>query len=102
MLKVWMSHGDSVDGTAAGFIKMASTASCPIAAMADDEPQVLRRAVPPRVTHTQQGRAILERFVHGICGCGTDWVMGDYIAEAVDAIQRQVGDGSHPRPVRRR
>jgi GMP synthase (glutamine-hydrolysing) len=44
------------------------------------------------VTHTQQGRAILERFVHGICGCGTDWVMGDYIAEAVDAIQRQVGD----------
>ena len=35
---------------------------------------------------------ILERFVHGICGCGTDWVMGDYIAEAVDAIQRQVGD----------
>ena len=21
--------------------------------------------------------------MHGICGCGTDWVMGDYVAEAV-------------------
>jgi GMP synthase (glutamine-hydrolysing) len=39
-----------------------------------------------------QGRAILERFVHGICGCGTDWVMGDYIAEAVERDPRQVGD----------
>jgi GMP synthase (glutamine-hydrolysing) len=75
-----------------GFIKMASTASCPIAAMADESRKFYAVQFHPEVTHTQQGRAILERFVHGICGCGTDWVMGDYIAEAVDAIQRQVGD----------
>ncbi|HLO63209.1 MAG TPA: glutamine-hydrolyzing GMP synthase [Azonexus sp.] len=92
MLKVWMSHGDSVMELPAGFIKMASTASCPIAAMADESRKFYAVQFHPEVTHTQQGRAILERFVHGICGCGTDWVMGDYIAEAVDAIQRQVGD----------
>ena len=92
MLKVWMSHGDSVMELPAGFIKMASTASCPIAAMADERRKFYAVQFHPEVTHTQQGRAILERFVHGICGCGTDWVMGDYIAEAVDAIQRQVGD----------
>ncbi|MBS1132437.1 MAG: synthase (glutamine-hydrolyzing) [Proteobacteria bacterium] len=92
MLKVWMSHGDSVMELPAGFVKMASTASCPIAAMADENRKFYAVQFHPEVTHTQQGRAILERFVHGICGCGTDWVMGDYIAEAVDAIRRQVGD----------
>ncbi len=92
MLKVWMSHGDSMMELPPGFIKMASTASCPIAAMADESRKFYAVQFHPEVTHTQQGRAILERFVHGICGCGTDWVMGDYIAEAVDAIQRQVGD----------
>ena len=92
MLKVWMSHGDSVMELPSGFIKMASTASCPIAAMADESRKFYAVQFHPEVTHTMQGRAILERFVHGICGCGTDWVMGDYIAEAVDAIQRQVGD----------
>jgi len=92
ILKVWMSHGDSVMELPPGFIKMASTASCPIAAMADESRKFYAVQFHPEVTHTQQGRAILERFVHGICGCGTDWVMGDYIAEAVDAIQRQVGD----------
>jgi GMP synthase (glutamine-hydrolysing) len=37
------------------------------------------------------GTAIIERFVHQICACGTDWVMGDYIAEAVEGIRKQVG-----------
>jgi GMP synthase (glutamine-hydrolysing) len=74
-----------------GFKKMASTPSCPIAAMADEERKFYAVQFHPEVTHTLQGRAILESFVHGICGCGTDWVMGDYIAEAVASIRAQVG-----------
>ncbi len=91
MLKVWMSHGDSVMELPPGFKTMASTPSCPIAAMADETRKFYAVQFHPEVTHTLQGRAILERFVHGICGCGTDWVMGDYIAEAVAAIRAQVG-----------
>ena len=91
MLKVWMSHGDSVMELPPGFKTMASTPSCPIAAMADESRGFYAVQFHPEVTHTLQGRAILERFVHGICGCGTDWVMGDYIAEAVEAIRAQVG-----------
>ena len=37
----------------------------------------------PEVTHTRQGAAILERFVHDICGCRGDWNMPDYVSEAV-------------------
>lgn len=91
MLKVWMSHGDSVMELPAGFKTMASTPSCPIAGMADESRKFYAVQFHPEVTHTVQGRAILESFVHGICGCGTDWVMGDYIGEAVAAIRAQVG-----------
>ncbi|MCL2875457.1 MAG: glutamine-hydrolyzing GMP synthase [Betaproteobacteria bacterium] len=91
MLKVWMSHGDSVTELPPGFKIMASTPSCPIAGMADESRKFYAVQFHPEVTHTLQGRAILERFVHGICACGSDWVMGDYIEEAVRAIQQQVG-----------
>jgi len=91
MLKVWMSHGDSVMELPVGFKTMASTPSCPIAGMADESRKFYAVQFHPEVTHTVQGRAILESFVHGICGCGTDWVMGDYIAEAVASIRAQVG-----------
>ncbi|HJW01920.1 MAG TPA: glutamine-hydrolyzing GMP synthase, partial [Azospira sp.] len=91
MLKVWMSHGDSVMELPPGFKLMASTPSCPIAGMADEERQFYAVQFHPEVTHTLKGRAILESFVHGVCGCGTDWVMGDYIAEAVASIRTQVG-----------
>jgi GMP synthase (glutamine-hydrolysing) len=91
MLKVWMSHGDKVIEMPPGFKLMASTPSCPIAGMADEERRMYAVQFHPEVTHTQQGRAILNRFVHDICGCRSDWNMPDYIGEAVEAIRKQVG-----------
>jgi GMP synthase (glutamine-hydrolysing) len=92
MLNVWMSHGDKVTELPPGFKLMASTESCPIAGMADDQRGFYGVQFHPEVTHTQQGRAILERFVLGICGAQADWIMRDHVAEAVEAIRRQVGD----------
>ena len=92
MLNVWMSHGDKVAEMPPGFKLMASTDSCPIAGMADEQRRFYAVQFHPEVTHTVQGRAILERFVLGICRAGADWVMRDHIAEAVEAIRRQVGD----------
>ncbi|MFT4242280.1 MAG: glutamine-hydrolyzing GMP synthase [Acidovorax sp.] len=92
MLKVWMSHGDKVTELPPGFKLMASTDSCPIAGMADEERRFYAVQFHPEVTHTVQGRAILDRFVLGICGTRPDWVMRDHIAEAVEQIRQQVGD----------
>ena len=92
MLKVWMSHGDKVTELPPGFKLMASTESCPIAGMADEARGFYAVQFHPEVTHTKQGPAILERFVLGICGTRPDWVMGDYISEAVEKIRQQVGD----------
>ncbi|MBV7427089.1 MULTISPECIES: glutamine-hydrolyzing GMP synthase [unclassified Acidovorax] len=92
MLNVWMSHGDKVTELPPGFKLMASTDSCPIAGMADEERRYYAVQFHPEVTHTVQGRALLERFVLGICGTNPDWVMRDHIAEAVEQIRQQVGD----------
>ncbi|MGI4849542.1 MAG: glutamine-hydrolyzing GMP synthase [Janthinobacterium lividum] len=91
MLKVWMSHGDKVIDMPPGFKLMASTGNCPIAAMADEERRMYAVQFHPEVTHTLQGKAMLGRFVHEICGCKSDWNMPDYIAEAVENIRAQVG-----------
>lgn len=92
MLKVWMSHGDKVTALPPGFKLMASTPSCPIAGMADEARGYYAVQFHPEVTHTVQGRAMLERFVLGICGASPDWIMRDHVAEAVAAIRDQVGD----------
>ena len=91
MLKVWMSHGDKVTELPPGFKVMASTPSCPIAGMADEARKFYAVQFHPEVTHTQQGAALLERFVLKICAAKADWIMGDYIAEAVEKIRVQVG-----------
>jgi GMP synthase (glutamine-hydrolysing) len=91
MLKVWMSHGDKITALPQGFKLMASTPSCPIAGMADEARGYYGVQFHPEVTHTVQGRALLERFVLEICGAKPDWVMRDHIAEAVAKIREQVG-----------
>ena len=92
MLKVWMSHGDKVTQMPEGFKVMASTPACPIAGMADEARKFYAVQFHPEVTHTVQGQALLNRFVLDICGTRPDWIMGDYIEEAVASIRQQVGD----------
>ncbi len=92
MLKVWMSHGDKVTQLPEGFKIMASTPSCPIAGMADEARRFYAVQFHPEVTHTLQGQALLNRFVLNICGARPDWIMGNYIQEAVVKIREQVGN----------
>jgi GMP synthase (glutamine-hydrolysing) len=91
LLDVWMSHGDKVTTLPPGFKVIASNAATPIAAMADEARRFYALQFHAEVTHTYQGKAIFERFVHDICGCGKDWNMPDYISEAVEKMRAQVG-----------
>ena len=89
LLEVWMSHGDKVTALPPSFSVIAGNESTPIAAMADESRRFYGVQFHPEVTHTRQGKAILARFVHAICGCGQDWNMPDYVAEAVERIRAQ-------------
>jgi GMP synthase (glutamine-hydrolysing) len=91
LLDVWMSHGDKVTEMPPGFKLMASTPSCPIAGMADEDRRFYAVQFHPEVTHTKQGTALLTRFVRDICGCNGDWSMPSFIDEAIERIRAQVG-----------
>ena len=91
LLDVWMSHGDKVTKLPQGFSVIASNEATPIAAMADESRRFYAVQFHPEVTHTYQGKALFSRFVHDICGCGRDWNMPDYVAEAVEKMRAQVG-----------
>jgi len=90
-LDVWMSHGDKVTALPEGFEILCHHASTPIAGMADETRHFYALQFHPEVTHTKQGKAMLSRFLHDICGCGESWTMPNYIDEAVAHIRQQVG-----------
>ncbi|WP_292975794.1 glutamine-hydrolyzing GMP synthase [Nitrosomonas sp.] len=91
-LDVWMSHGDRVNKLPPGFVAIASNAATPFAAIADETRKFYGVQFHPEVTHTLQGKAILDRFVHDICGAGYDWNMPDYVEEAIGKIRARVGN----------
>jgi len=90
-LDVWMSHGDKVTTLPSGFKVIADNAATPIAGMADEARHFYGVQFHPEVTHTLQGKAIIERFVHDICGCSHDWNMPDYVEEAIGKVRSEVG-----------
>ena len=47
----------------------------------------------PEVTHTLQGKRLLERFVREICGCEPLWSVGNIIDDAIARVRAQVGKG---------
>ncbi|MFZ5755318.1 MAG: glutamine-hydrolyzing GMP synthase [Pseudomonadota bacterium] len=92
LLDVWMSHGDKVTAMPSGFTLMASTPSCPIAGMASDEKRFYGVQFHPEVTHTLQGKRLLENFVLKICGCAPLWTASNIVEDAIETVREQVRD----------
>jgi GMP synthase (glutamine-hydrolysing) len=90
-LHVWMSHGDRVTELPPGFKVIAETEHAPLAGIADEARGFYGVQFHPEVTHTTQGAAILQRFVHDICGCQSLWTPGNIIDSMVESVCSQVG-----------
>lgn len=91
-LDVWMSHGDKVFRLPQGFRITGHTPSCPVAIMENSAKRFYGIQFHPEVTHTKQGRALINRFVLDICAANPSWTMPNYIDEAVVKIREQVGN----------
>ncbi|RKY22245.1 MAG: GMP synthase (glutamine-hydrolyzing) [Planctomycetota bacterium] len=90
---VWMSHGDRVEDLPDGFSLLAESDSCPVAAVEGLDGRFLGLQFHAEVTHTEQGRAILDAFLHERCGADRSWEMGGFLEQAGAAVLQQVGDG---------
>jgi GMP synthase (glutamine-hydrolysing) len=89
-LAVWMSHGDKVTKLPPGFTLIGSSASAPIAAMADEKRRIYGVQFHPEVTHTPAGREILRRFAIDICACQGLWTPQHIVETSIEAIRNEV------------
>ena len=91
LLDVWMSHGDKVVELPEGFSVTASTPSCPIAAMAQEDKKFYGVQFHPEVTHTHKGKEILEHFILGLCECDVLWTPANIVVDLIKRVKEQVG-----------
>ncbi len=86
----WMSHGDQVTKLPYGFVRMATTANCPIAAMSDNKRKLFGLQFHPEVAHTVNGMAIIKNFIR-ITGAKRSWSMAGFVSQKARQIKTLVG-----------
>ena len=90
-IDVWMSHGDQVQELPDGFQRLASTPTCPNAAMADFSRRIYGIQFHPEVVHTPRGTEILRHFIFSACKCQGQWRTAQFIRDSIDAVRKTVG-----------
>jgi GMP synthase (glutamine-hydrolysing) len=90
-LQVWNSHGDKLTKLPRDFRVIATTENSSYAAIENRAKKFFGLQFHPEVAHTPRGSEIISNFVHGVCACGKNWTMRNYVEQAVDEIRAQVG-----------
>jgi GMP synthase (glutamine-hydrolysing) len=91
-LKIWMSHGDHVLELPPGFHVTGATGNS-MSAAEDSARRIYAVQFHPEVRHTELGTEILRNFALKICRAEPNWSGASFIAETVEAIRKQVGQG---------
>jgi GMP synthase (glutamine-hydrolysing) len=89
---VWMSHGDQLSDSGNDFDVLATTPTCPFAAVRHKTQPFFGVQFHPEVTHTPHGVDILHNFLYQICGCTNTWRMSDFMEQQIKLIRESVGD----------
>ncbi len=90
--EVWMSHGDQVQQVSDDFVPLATTETCPIAAIRHSELPIYGLQFHPEVTHTPFGGQVLRNFLLDVCECGGNWKLADFAKEHIDRVRELVGE----------
>jgi len=91
--EVWMSHGDQVVDLPPGFEILGSTENCPMAVIGEGR-RIFGIQFHPEVSHTPQGKEILQNFLYHICGCEGNWTISSIISQSMHEIKQKVGEGN--------
>ncbi|MHC4870432.1 MAG: glutamine-hydrolyzing GMP synthase [Planctomycetota bacterium] len=93
-VKVWMSHGDQINNLPEEFETLASTDTCPHAAIRHKNKPLYGVQFHPEVHHTPLGRDILRNFIYDVCGASGKWKMANFIDETVSQVRERVGSNN--------
>lgn len=96
--QVWMSHGDSIEQIPPHFELLARTSSIPVAAFGSNGAfahPVYCLQFHPEVTHTLQGKQILENFLVNIAKVPQDWTPEAFIEETISGLKNTIGPDTH-------
>lgn len=88
----WMSHTYYISQPPVGFDIIATTKTCPVAAMANPNEKLYAVQFHPEVVHTPEGTKMIRNFLYKVCGCKGDWVMDDFAAEQIKLLREKIGD----------
>jgi GMP synthase (glutamine-hydrolysing) len=86
-----MSHGDQVLDLAAHFDTLASTPTCPFAAVRHKERPFFGLQFHPEVTHTPHGVDMLRNFLYEVCKCTGTWRMADFMETETQRLRQRIG-----------
>ena len=90
--QVWMSHGDTIAEIPQEFDVIASTDTVRVAAYQIKGSKTFGIQFHPEVTHSTDGKQLLENFLVDICGCSQDWTPDSFIETTIASLREKIGD----------
>jgi len=90
--QVWMSHGDTITAMPANAELIASTDSVKVAAYQVKDSETYAIQFHPEVTHSTDGKQLLENFLVDICGCKQEWTPDAFVETTIAELQAKLGN----------
>jgi GMP synthase (glutamine-hydrolysing) len=90
--QVWMSHGDTIKVVPENFEIIASTADVQVAGYQIKDTNTYAIQFHPEVTHSTDGKLLLENFLVGICACSQDWTADAFVDTTIAALKEKLGN----------
>jgi GMP synthase (glutamine-hydrolysing) len=90
--QVWMSHGDTIKELPTGFDIIASTPEVSVAAFHIAGQPTYGIQFHPEVTHSTDGKTLLQNFVVNICGLDQSWTPEHFVDSMVETLRRTIGE----------
>jgi GMP synthase (glutamine-hydrolysing) len=89
---VWMSHGDTIVELPEVFEQIASTENIPVAAFKWKDRSVYGIQFHPEVTHSEQGKQLIENFIVKICGASQSWTPDLFGESTIAKLKEKIGN----------
>ena len=87
-----MSHTDYVETLPTGFKNIASTPSCPNAAMENADKKLYGIQFHPEVNNSINGIQVIKNFLFNICNCKGDWIISSFTQETIKKLKEKIGN----------